>query len=309
MLQTNFTAKSALLADLPPYIYGTTRLGDNQIPFDDRVRMARVAMDAGVWFHTSHTYGNALEVLRAAFDQARAKVPKLIVKIGWSSIPELRDIIRQNLEPLGVDGMELGQLCLGGELANDFARGGDCYQEFSRLKQEGLVRRFVLEVFPWTSDVALKALRGGYPEGIVDGVIFYLNPLQRFASNELWDLIKKRNEPIIALRTVSGGNVHRLRDVPGAAWKDYLQKRAVEVAPIFERSGVKSWTEFCLRFAHSFPQVRATVGATSRPGNFKELLAAKDNLQPLPGDILNEIVKLQYRWSDETDVHAEPWSM
>src|SRR5208282_6278899 len=146
MLQTTSTAKSALLADLPPYIYGTTRLGDSQIPFDDRVRMARVAMDAGIWFHTSHTYGNALEVLRAAFDQARAKVPKLIVKIGWSSITELRDIIRQNLEPLGVDGMELGQLCLGGELADDFARGGDCYKEFSRLKQEGLVRRFVLEV-------------------------------------------------------------------------------------------------------------------------------------------------------------------
>ena len=309
MRQANAIAKSALLADLPPYIYGTTRLGDNQIPFDDRVRMARAAMDAGIWFHTSHTYGNALEVLRAAFDQARAKVPKLIVKIGWSSIPELRDIIRQNLEPLGVDNIELGQLCLGGELANDFARGGDCYQAFSRLKQEGLVRRFVLEVFPWTSDVALKALRGGYPDGIVDGCIFYLNPLQRFASNELWDLIRKRNEPVIALRTVSGGNVHRLRDVPGAAWKGYLQQRAVEVAPIFERSGIKSWTEFCLRFAHSFPQVRATVGATSRPKNFKEFLLAKENLQPLPGDILDEIVKLQYRWSDETDIHAEPWSM
>jgi predicted aldo/keto reductase-like oxidoreductase len=309
MHQANSAAKSALLADLPPYIYGTTRLGDNQIPFADRVRMASVAMDAGIWFHTSHTYGNALEVLRAAFDQARAKVPKLIVKIGWSSIPELRDIIRQNLEPLGVDNIELGQLCLGGELANNFARGGDCYEVFSRLKREGLVRRFVLEVFPWTSDVALKALRGGYPDGIVDGVIFYLNPLQRFASNELWDLLKKRNEPIIALRTISGGNVHRLRDVPGAAWKEYLQQRAVEAAPIFERSGVKSWTEFCLRFAHSFPQVRATVGATSRPENFKEFLSAKNNPQPLPGDILNEIVKLQYRWSDEIDVHAEPWSM
>jgi predicted aldo/keto reductase-like oxidoreductase len=309
MHQTNSTAKSALLADLPPYIYGTTRLGDSQIPFDDRVRMARVAMDAGIWFHTSHTYGNALEVLRAAFDQARAKVPKLIVKIIGSTVDELRDVIRQNIEPLGVDNIELGQLCLGGELANDFARGGDCYQAFSRLKQEGLVRRFVLEVFPWTSDVALKALRGGYPEGIVDGCIFYLNPLQRFASNELWDLIRKRNDPVIALRTVSGGNVHRLRDVPGAAWKEYLQQRAVEVAPIFERSGTKSWTEFCLRFAHSFPEVRATVGATSRPENFKEFLSAKDNLQPLPGDILNEIVKLQYRWSDETDVHAEPWSM
>ena len=309
MLQTNFTAKTALLADLPPYIYGTTRLGDDQIPFNDRVRMARIAMDAGVWFHTSHTYGNALEVLRAAFDQDRARVPKLIVKVIGSTVGELRAVIRQNLEPLGVDGMEIGQLCLGGELVDDFTRGGDCYQEFRRLRQAGLVRRFVLEVFPWTSDVALKALRGGYPEGIVDGVIFYLNPLQRFASNELWDLLKQRNEPVIALRTVSGGNVHRLRDVPGAAWKDYLQKRAVEVAPIFERSGIKSWTEFCVRFAHSFPQVRATVGATSRPENFKEFLTARDHLQPLPGDIVNDIMKLQHRWSDETDVHAEPWSM
>lgn len=309
MHQTSSTAKAALLADLPPYIYGTTRLGDSQIPFDDRVRMARVAMDAGIWFHTSHTYGNALEVLRAAFDQARAKVPKLIVKIIGNTVDELRTVIRQNIEPLGVDNIELGQLCLGGELANDFARGGDCYQAFSRLKQEGLVRRFVLEVFPWTSDVALKALRGGYPNGIVDGCIFYLNPLQRFASNELWDLIRKRNDPVIALRTVSGGNVHRLRDVPGAAWKEYLQQRAVEVAPIFERSGIKSWTEFCLRFAHSFPEVRATVGATSRTENFKEFLLAKENLQPLPTDIMNEIVKLQYRWSDDTDIHAEPWSM
>jgi predicted aldo/keto reductase-like oxidoreductase len=309
MRQTTATAKSALLADLPPYIYGTTRLGDSQIPFDDRVRMARVAMDAGIWFHTSHTYGNAIEVLRAAFNRARAKVPKLIVKIIGNTVDELRTVIRQNIEPLEVDNIELGQLCLGGELANDFASGGDCYQAFSRLKQEGLVRRFVLEVFPWTSDVALKALRGGYPEGIVDGCIFYLNPLQRFASNELWDLIRKRNEPVVALRTVSGGNLHRLRDVPGAAWKEYLQQRAVEVAPIFERSGVKNWTDFCVRFAHNFPQVRATVGATSRPENFKEFLLAKDNLQPLPGDILDEIVKLHYRWSDELDVHAEPWSM
>ena len=37
---------SRLLADLPPYIYGTTRLGDDKIPFDERVRLARAAMDA-----------------------------------------------------------------------------------------------------------------------------------------------------------------------------------------------------------------------------------------------------------------------
>jgi hypothetical protein len=151
--------KSALLSDLSPYIYGTGRLGDDKIPFDDRVRVARLAMDAGIWFHTSHTYGPTLSVLRAAFDQDRSKVPPLIVKIGWSTIPELRDIIQQNLEPLAIDSLALGQLCLSGEVADRYPNGGDCYVECARLKHAGLVRRYVLEVFPRTTPVALKALR------------------------------------------------------------------------------------------------------------------------------------------------------
>jgi predicted aldo/keto reductase-like oxidoreductase len=309
-MSSNPTANSpALLTDITPFVYGTTRLGDDKIPFAGRVRVARAAMDAGVWFHTSHTYNTALQVLRAAFDEDRARVPKLIVKIGWTSIPELRDVIRQNLEPLGIDQMELGQLCLGGPLAEEFASGGPCYAEFEKIKAEGLVRRFVVEVFPWTSDAPLRALRGGYSEGIVDGYIFYLNPLQRFASNALWSLLQERGEPVVAMRTVSGGEVHRLRDVPGAAWKDYLQKRAVEVAPIFDRSGVPGWSEFCVRFAHSFPQVRATVGSTGRLENLREFLSAAQDIQPLPQDIIDEIAALQWRWSDETDIRAQPWTM
>lgn len=303
--------KTQLLTDVSPYVYGTTRLGDQRIPFPQVASVARMAVDAGVWFHTSHTYsaGNVLDVLRTVFDQDRTRIPKLIVKIGWSNIAELRDVIRQNLEPLGLDSLELGQLCLSGELAEQFASGGACYDAFAAIKKEGLVRRFVVEVFPWTSEMSLKALRGGYPDGIVDGYIFYLNPLQRFASNELWDLLVERNEPIIAMRTVSGGPVHSLRDVPRFAWKDYLQQRAVEVAPIFERSGIANWTEFCVRFAHSFPQVRATVGATARPENLKEFLAAAQHIQPLDPEIVKEITALHYRWSDELDIHAEPWSM
>jgi hypothetical protein len=303
--------KSQLLADLPTYIYGTTRLGDQNLPFEDRVQVARAAMEGTTWFHTSHQYGNALQVLRAAFDQDAARIPKLIVKIGWKSIEELRDVIHQHLIALRRESLEVGQLCLSESLAEEYASGGACYEEFSRLKQQGLVQRFVLEVFPWTSDVALQALRGGYPEGIVDGYIFYLNPLQRFASNELWDALVERNEPMIAMRTVAGGNIHRLRDVPGYAWRSYLQERAAEVVPIFERSGIQNWTEFCVRFAHSFPLVRATVGATSKPENLREFLdaAAGRNIEPLPADIVDEIVKLHYRWSEELDVKAEHWSM
>ena len=311
MTDRKLTDKSQLLTDLPPYVYGTTRLGDGNIPFENRVRTARAAMEGTPWFHTSHTYGNALEVLRAAFDQDRARVPKLIVKIGWQRTDELRDVIHENIDPLGLDGLELGQLCLSGELAEEYATGGRCYEVFSELKREGLVNRFVLEVFPWSSDAALRALHGGYPEGIVDGYIFYLNPLQRFPSNELWDELVARREPMIAMRTVAGGNVHSLRDVPGYAWKPYLQERAAQVAPIFERSGIESWTEFCVRFAHSFPLVRATVGATSRLENLNEFLtaAATPNIEPLPADIIDEITQLHYRWSDEFDMKAELWSM
>ncbi len=303
--------KSNLLTDLSPYVYGTTRLGDEKVPFEQRVSVARAAMEAGVWFHTSHTYGDgsALKVMRTAFDQDRTRVPKLIVKIGWSNLDELREVIHQNIGPLGLNSLELGQLCLRGRLAEEYANGGECYEAFSRLRQEGLVRRFVLEVFPWTSDVALKALHGGYSEGIVDGCIFYLNPLQRFASNALWDLMVERDEPMIAMRTVAGGNIHRLRDVPGAAWKEYLQQRAVEVAPIFERSGIQSWTEFCVRFAHGFPQVRATVGSTSHVDRLEEFMSAAERIEPLPEDIQDELVKLHYRWSDELDIQAEPWTM
>jgi predicted aldo/keto reductase-like oxidoreductase len=297
------------LTDLSKYIYGTTRLGDAKIPFPERVKIARAAMNENIWFHTSHQYGNALEVLRAAFDEDRARVPKMIFKIGWSNIKELRENIQKNIEPLAVDHMDLGQLCLGGQFADEFRTGGKCYDEFRKIKEERLVRRFVVEVFPWTSQTPLEALLKNFPQGVIDGWIFYLNPLQRFASNELWDVIQQRNESIVAMRTVSGGNVLRLRDVPGAAWKPYLHDRAVEVAPLFERSGTKSWTEFCVRFAYGFPQVRATVGATSHVEHLQEFLTAVKDIKPLPQDIQAEIVKLQRRWSDETDIHAEPWSM
>ncbi len=302
-------AHQSALNGITPYIYGTTRLGDNKVPREERIKVARAAMQSGVWFHTARMYGDALEVLGEAFAQAPTRVPKLIIKIGWENIGQLRGSIEENLQPLGLSGVQLGQLCLGGELATDFANGGNCYRVFQDLKDAGLVQGYVVEVFPWTSEAPLKALRAGYTQGIIDGFIFYLNPLQRFASNSLWDEIVKRNQSIIAMRTVSGGPVHKLRDVPGFAWKDYLQKRAMEVAPIFEKSGIKSWTEFCVRFAHSFPQVEATVGATSKVENLNEFLAAKDHLTPLPENVVQEIEALHYKWSDELDIHVEPWTM
>jgi hypothetical protein len=47
------------------------------------------------------------------------------------------------------------------------------------------------------------------------------------------------------------------------------------------------------------------VGATSRLENLKEFLAAAGNIEPLPEDIVNEIVQLHYRWSDELDIKSK----
>lgn len=295
------------LTDLSKYIYGTGRLGDESIAFEERVRMARAAMDSGVWFHTSHTYGNTLQVLRAAFDQDRAHVPPAIFKIGWDTLPQIREVIQQNLEPLGLQKMAIGQLCLGGPIAQELRSGGPCYQGFRQLKAEGLVERFVLEVWPWTSDVVIEALRAGYPDGIVDGITFYLNPMQRFVSNELWELIQERNWPVVAIRTVAGGPVHALRDSGKSA--EYMQKRAVQVAPIYERSGCQNWTEFCTRFVFGLPQVRASIGATSRVDNMNEYIREAQAPAPLPAEIQQAIFDLQSKWSEEYDRFAAPWTM
>jgi len=298
-----------LLSDLPPYIYGTTRLGAEDVSREQQVTMARAVINAGLWMHTSRQYHHALEVLGEVFAEDGSRIPKLVVKLGGGTADTVRATLAENTSPLGIDSIAIGQLNPVDELAEALISGGPVLADLQRIKDEGLVERFVLEIFPWTSSAPLAALRGGHLEGLVDGFITYLNPLQRFPSNELWDELLASDQSIISMRTVSGAHVHTLRDVPGAAWRPYLQERAVEVAPIFDRSGIESWAEFCMRFAHSTPQVVSTVGSTARQDNLEQLVKVSEHIVALPQDIVEEIFRLQRGWSDEVDVRAEPWTM
>jgi len=299
------SAAASRLPGLTRFIYGTTRLGDESLAFEDRVAIARAAIDTRSALHTSHTYGNALEVLNAAFDQDRSLTPPFIVKIGWDSVAQVREVIRQNLGPLGLAHLPVGQLCFGGALAEQYRTGGPECDGLRRLKAEGLVGRFVQEIWPWNSEVAVDAIRAGHNEGIIDGYIFYLNPLQRFASEELWTLLRERGEPIVAMRTTCGGSLDRLKE----HGPDYLKARAAQMAPVFERSGCASWPEFCIRFSLGYPQVVSTVGATARVENLQELVEEVQNAAPLPAEVQAEIEELQRGWYEQHDRHAEPWSM
>ena len=73
--------------------------------------------------------------------------------------------------------------------------------------------------------------------------------------------------------------------------------------------GEATWTEFCVRFVFDFPEVRTTIGATSRLENLHEFCQAAGSLSPLPGDIQAAVQALQHAWAEEHDRHAEPWSM
>ena len=298
-----------LLDDLPRYIYGTTRLGGDDVPREQQTTMARAAVDAGLWLHTSHQYGHALELLGGVFAERPDLVPPVVVKIGGGGADDVRATVRENIDPLGITSVTIGQLSPVDGLEEAMATGAPELDALLSLRNEGLVGRFVLEVFPWTSAAPLTALRAGFLDGLVDGWIFYLNPLQRIASNDLWDELLDRDASVVAMRTVSGAPVHTLRDVPGAAWQPYLQERAAQVAPVFERSGIESWAEFCVRFAFSHPNVVATVGSTARQENLDELLRCTREPRPLPEDVVAELHELQRGWSDAVDVHAEPWSM
>ncbi len=292
--------------DLSRYVFGTTRMGDGAIPVESRVTTALAAMEAGVWFHTSHQYGDALTTLRMAFDQKPDKVPSLIYKVGWSSVEEVEGQVRLQLSALGKERMEIAQLCPGGALAEDIKAGGPGRDGLMKLKESGLVGGFVLEVFPWTSSTALEAIKSGSAEGFIDAVIFYLNPLQRFASNELRDLLTERQFPIIAMRTVCGGDLYSLAE---NAWAEYQKPRAKAMIPLFEKSGIAKWSEFSARYSLGFPNVLSTVGATSRVEGLTELLQSTSVTKPLDSGLVSEIQALQMAWSDEVDMKAEPWTM
>lgn len=301
---------TARLTELPRYVYGTTRLGDAAVPQAERVEFARAVLDAGLWIHTSDQYGDALDVLGAAI-VGRADAPSAIVKLGGGTAVDVAATASRCAARLGVETIAVGQLSPVDGLDDALRAGGSALDGLRRLREEGLVGRFVLEIFPWTSDAPLDAVRAGHLDALVDGFIMYINPLQRFASNALWRGLHERDELLISMRTVAGNDVHALRDVPGAAWRPYLRDRAVEVAPIFDRSGVATWGEFCVRFALGVPGVSTTVGSTLRQDHLDAFLEHSSALpgQPLAPDVMDELSALQRRWSDELDIHAEPWSM
>ncbi len=257
--------------DFSRYTFGTMSLGRRPAYPESDLAVVRRAMDAGVWFHSSPTYNNGFTfmVLRMAFDEARSRVPRLIIKTRDGSAPLMRFETEDSCRRLGLDHIDVGQLVSmhrePGNLTDQLIKGdGPLVEELASLKQRGLIRRAVIFFDRNNADAAAHAAE--HP--LIDGVTLYWNALQWDCTPSAWERLLRNKTPVLALRTMGGP----ADDKETAARRDALHR---------EWPGVDE-TQLALRLAASDPLVRTTIGGTASLAHLEQFLAAAAHPAPLP---------------------------
>jgi len=272
------------LPDLTRFTFGTGKV--DQPDDSQHMRVTRMAMDAGVWFHSSHVYGDGrvFQTLKKVFKEDPGHIPKCIFKVDGMGADLLRDTVQASIEGTGVERVDIAQVC-GNPDPSTLIPGAALHDTMMDLKQKGLVASYVLEIFWRGSTNAMQALKGD----LFDGYIFYYNVVNREVNNELFDLLHQKQANILSLRTVGGG-VENFND-PG---DPVAVRKALD--DIYQRSGCTSPLEFRTRFVLSDPLVRTTIGATSKPDHLTALMHAVRDAKPLPRAIVDEISALHRTW-------------
>jgi aryl-alcohol dehydrogenase-like predicted oxidoreductase len=266
-------------------------LGSDLAKIEEHVRIARTAMEARVWFHSSPTYnrGFTYMILRMAFDEARHLVPPMIIKIRCGLPRLLRFEVEDALRRLAIECIDVAQLVFtetGGAsvLVEDFLRGGPIKAVCDQLRAEGKVRQFCPQVDRPSSPLFMPLAKSG----AFDGFVLYLNPLERDVDDAMWELLQNQGTPLWALRTVAGalGEPTRLEQQKAKNPRDRLIPIAERVAQI---AGKSDWTDFCLRYARSAPHLQTTIGGTSDMGHLEHFLGGAKNALPLPNELVAEV--------------------
>ena len=293
------------LPTITPFTYGTMSLGRAVTNFAQDVAVARQAMEKGIWFHSSRSYGDGgtFKVLKQAFADAPGQIPKTMFKIGCESAELIEDDVTHSLQTLGLPKMEIAQLAGRShekrDIVDDFLSEGPMFQTCRKLKEQGLVDRFVFEIFYSYSADAIKAVT----HDLFDGYIFYYSLLERQVSNEIWALLQKKNLPILSLRPLAGAFLSTGAKVREKKLKDpghpaFL--RLDELGPILEKSGCRDLIELSLRFLAAQPLVKTTIAGTASATHLDELSEAVRTARPLDQALTEELCALQAKWCRES---------
>jgi aryl-alcohol dehydrogenase-like predicted oxidoreductase len=257
-------------------------LGKNPADISTDLAVARRAMEAGVWFHSSPTYnqGFTYMVLRAAFDEERRRTPRLILKVRDASVALMRFEVEDSCRRLGIETIDVAQLvsmdAAPGNLIDQLrGGGGPLVNELASLRQRGLIQKAVIFLTPQNSDAAVAACESE----LIDDVTLYWNACQRDCSDSAWAAIRAKQIPTLALRTLAGG--------PSGSAK------YGKLAELIQAAGCRNATDFNLRLAASEPAIRTTIGGTSSLAHLDDFLTAGENPAPLSQGILSAVEHLQ----------------
>jgi aryl-alcohol dehydrogenase-like predicted oxidoreductase len=272
------------LPTISRYTFGTGNVNDPANA--EHIKVARAAMEAGVWFHTSDAYGNGgtFEVLKAAFNEAPSQRPKCIFKVDGQGADKLRAVVEKSVTETGVDRVDIAQVC-GNPAPETLVPGAPLYETMVELKQKGMVGSYVLENFYGFSPNTLQSVSNDR----FDGYIYYYNVINREVSSELFDALQAAHAPQLALRSIGGA-------LATFGWSDDKEEMERELEAIYEKSGAPSRLDFRYRFPLSNPNVRTTIGATSKVAHLHELLEADRNFRPLPAETVAAIESLHRKW-------------
>ncbi len=268
-----------------PFTFGSMSLGRNPADISNDLAVARRALEAGVWFHSSPTYnqGFTFMVLRLAFDENRSRVPRMVIKVRDASVPLMRFEVEDSCRRLGLDAIDMAQLVSmdpsPGNLVDQLrGGGGPLADELASLRKRGLIRQAVLFLTPENSDAAVEAMKSG----LIEGVILYWNACQRDCSDTAWSKIKEKGIPTLALRTLGGGPAD-----------ERSRSKSAALTELITAAECRDATEFNLHLAASEPVIKTTIGGTASLPHLESYLTAASNSVPLPADIYQRVTRLQ----------------
>ncbi len=282
---------SIQLQSMPKLGFGLMRLPekDGQIDLGQVSRMVDLYMESGMnYFDTAYVYhGGKSEV--AAREALVKRYPRdsfmLATKLPAWEIHKDSDVDRifqEQLERAGVDYFDFYLLHSIEDGSNyDTYVKYDCFRWAMRMKEEGRIRHFGFSFHG--SPELLEEIVDSHPE--IEFVQIQLNYLDRtnpvVRSQQLYEILHKRNIPIIVMEPVRGGML--ANPIPEAA------ARFAEARPD------KSAASWALRFVGSLPGVMTILSGMSSEEQMKDNIGTFTTFEPLSDEemgIVNEVTEM-----------------
>ncbi len=267
------------LSKMPKLGFGLMRLpeADGKIDHEEVCRMADAYIAAGLnYFDTAYVYHSGLSEVEAR-EAVVKRYPRdafmLATKLpGWElKTMEDRDrIFNEQLERAGVEYFDFYLLHSIEEGNVDTYEKLDCFSWGVSKKKEGKIRHFGFSFHG--SPELLERLLNEHPEvEFVQIQLNYLdwnNPVVR--SGKLYNILHKRNIPIIVMEPVKGGSL--------AGLKPELEAKYKAARP---DSSIASWA---LRFVASLPGVMTILSGMTHEDQMMDNISTFTNFEPLSDD-------------------------